>query len=189
MSGSAAAGRPMQGFGRRRAARLAAVQALYQIDATGTPAETVLEEFLRHRLGRDGEAGGFADADRTLLTHLVEGTSARREDIDHGLSDALVESWPLHRLDATLRAILRVGAYELLADDAVPVAVLIDEYVDLAHAFFGGKEPGMVNAVLDRMAREFRPAEIADDSGGAALRAAAGRTAAVAAVGSMSSSG
>ncbi len=134
---------------RRRAARLAAVQAIYQIDLTGAEAASVLTEFRHHRLGRD--------ADRDLFEDLVQGTWARRREIDRALSEALVESWPLQRLDRTLRSIMRVGVYELSAHEAVPAPVVINEYVDLAHAFFGGKEPGMVNAVLDRLAQDLGP--------------------------------
>ncbi len=133
---------------RRRAARLAAVQAIYQIDLTGAEAASVLTEFRHHRLG-----GG---ADRGLFEDLVQGTWGRCREIDRTLSGALVESWPLQRLDRTLRSIMRVGVYELSAHEAVPAPVVINEYVDLAHAFFGGKEPGMVNAVLDRLAQGLR---------------------------------
>jgi len=107
-----------------------------------------------------GEAAVVLDdllALRGLFEVLVQGTWSRRTEIDETLSGALVESWPLERLDRTLRAIMRVGVYELSAHQAVPVAVVINEYVDLAHAFFGGKEPGMVNAVLDRLAHDLRP--------------------------------
>ncbi len=156
MTASPAVNRPSAGASRRRAARLAAVQAIYQIDLTGAEAPSVLAEFRHHRLGRDAE--------RSLFEDLVQGTWTRRQEIDQALSGALVESWPLERLDRTLRAIMRVGVYELSAHEAVPVPVVINEYVDLAHAFFGGKEPGMVNAVLDRLARSLRPDEFAGES-------------------------
>ncbi len=149
MTASPAAKRPGAEFSRRHAARLAAVQAIYQIDLTGAEAASVLTEFRHHRLGRD--------ADRSLFEDLVQGTWARRQEIDLALSGVLVESWPLQRLDRTLRSIMRVGVYELSVHEAVPVPVVINEYVDLAHAFFGGREPGMVNAVLDRLAQDLRP--------------------------------
>lgn len=157
MAGPAAVDRPSAAVARRRAARLAAVQAIYQIDLTGVAAAPVLAEFLRHRLGRD--------VDRELFEDLVRGSWERRRQIDETLSATLVETWPLHRLDRTLLAIMRVGVYELSAHAAVPAPVVINEYVDLAHAFFGGKEPGMVNAVLDRLARSLRPGEITGDDG------------------------
>ncbi|MFQ5953840.1 MAG: transcription antitermination factor NusB [Kiloniellales bacterium] len=165
MSGSPAANRPREAASARRAARLAAAQALYQIELTGAAAATVLEEFLHHRLGADAEAGGLAGADRALFADLVEGTWRQRREIDRMLSQALIESWPLNRLDATLRAILRVGVYELLAHGEVPVPVVINEYIELAHAFFGGKEPGLVNAVLDRIAPAARQPQAQGDEG------------------------
>ena len=157
MTASPAVKRPGAEVSRRRAARLAAVQAIYQIDLTGAEAASVSSEFRLHRLGRD--------ADRNLFDDLVQGTWTRRREIDQALSGALVESWPLQRLDRTLRAIMRVGVYELSAHEAVPAPVVINEYVDLAHAFFGGKEPGMVNAVLDRLARSLRADESAGERG------------------------
>ncbi len=155
MTASPAVNRPGAEASRRRAARLAAVQAIYQIDLTGAEAASVLTEFRHHRLGRG--------ADRSLFEDLVQGAWTRRQEIDQALSGALVASWPLHRLARPLRSIMRVGVYELTAHEAVPAAVVINEYVDLAHAFFGGKEPGMVNAVLDRLAQGLRP----DQSAGA----------------------
>jgi N utilization substance protein B len=165
MPGTAEAIAKQGGVSRRRAARLAAVQALYQIDVTGAPAQAVLDEFHRHRLDRDNEGRALGEADRGLFAAVVRGTWSRREDIDGMLSAALVASWPLDRLDATLRAILRAGTYELLTQAEVPVRVVINEYVDLAHAFFGGKEPGMVNGILDRLARRLREHEMQGDHG------------------------
>ncbi len=155
MAGSPAAGRPRGQASARRAARLAAAQALYQIELTDAAAAAVMDEFLGYRLG--------AVADRALFADLVEGSWARRPEIDRLLSGALVKSWPLQRLDATLRAILRVGVYELIAHGEVPVPVVINEYVALSHDFFGGKEPGLVNAVLDRIAPDARPPEAQGD--------------------------
>ena len=133
MTASPAANHPGAEASRRRAARLAAVQAIYQIDLTGAEAASVLTEFRRHRLGRD--------ADRSLFEDLVQGTWARRQEIDRALSGTLVESWPLQRLDRTLRSIMRVGVYELSVHEAVPVAVVINEYVDLRMRFSAARNP------------------------------------------------
>jgi transcription antitermination protein NusB len=156
---------------RRTASRLAAVQALYQIEVTGTSPANVVGEFIRHRLGGDTEMENFAAVDEGLFAELVEGTAARREDIDRGISSALTPDWPLERLEIILRAILRAGVYELLARPQVPAPVIISEYLDIAHAFFAGKEPGLVNGVLDRLARTLRPEGFRDDrADGAASR-------------------
>jgi transcription antitermination protein NusB len=153
------AGVPRQGAGRRRsAARLAAVQALYQIELAGAPVETVIAEFSQNGL-RNGEAARAGDVDEALFADLVRGASARREELDHYLGAALAPEWRVERLERVLRAILRAGAYELLARRDVPVPVVINEYLELGHAFFAGKEPGLVNGVLDRLAREMRPHE------------------------------
>ena len=148
---------------RRTASRLAAVQALYQIDVTGSSPANVVGEFLKHRLAADAELENFGAADEGLFAELVEGASARREDIDRGLTSALTPDWPLERLEIILRAILRAGVYELLAHPDVPARVVISEYLDVAHAFFAGKEPGLVNGVLDRLARTLRPEGLRDD--------------------------
>lgn len=148
---------------RRTASRLAAVQALYQIDVTGASPANVVMEFVKHRLAGDAELESFGAADERLFADLVEGTSARREDIDRGISSALTADWPLERLEIILRAILRAAVYELLARPDVPKRVIISEYLDIAHAFFAGKEPGLVNGVLDRLARTLRPEGLRDD--------------------------
>jgi len=144
---------------RRTAARLAAVQALYQIEVSSSSPANVIGEFIKHRLGHEGEGDNFGDADERLFADLVEGTCARREEIDRQIAAALTPDWPLERLEIILRSILRAGAYELLARLEVPVRVVISEYIDIAHAFFAGKEPGLVNGVLDRLARGLRTAE------------------------------
>jgi transcription antitermination protein NusB len=148
---------------RRTASRLAAVQALYQIDLTGVSPATAIIEFTRHNLGGNAPDESFGDADDQLFAELVEGTAARREDIDRGLSSALTPDWPLERLEVILRAILRAAVYELLARPDVPARVIISEYLDIAHAFFAGKEPGLVNGVLDRLARSIRSEGLRDD--------------------------
>jgi len=141
---------------RRSLARLAAVQALYQIDLSDAPVDNVIAE-LRER-GEDEESLG--EADDPLFADLVRGAAANRDDLDGLLNEALAPDWTLARLEAVLRALLRAGAYELLARLEIPARVTLNEYVDLAHAFFSGKEPGLVNAVLDRVARRLRPDEV-----------------------------
>jgi N utilization substance protein B len=148
---------------KRTASRLAAVQALYQIDLTGVSPATAIVEFTRHNLGGNAPDESFGEADDQLFAELVEGTAARREDIDRGISSALTADWPLERLEIILRAILRVAVYELLARPGVPARVIISEYLDIAHAFFTGKEPGLVNGVLDRLARSIRSEGLRDD--------------------------
>jgi transcription antitermination protein NusB len=148
---------------KRTASRLAAVQALYQIDLTGVAPATAIIEHSRHNLGGNAPDESFGEADEEMFAELVQGTAARREDIDRGLSSVLSTDWPLERLEIILRAILRVAVYELLAKPGVPARVIISEYLDIAHAFFAGKEPGMVNGVLDRLARSIRSEGLRDD--------------------------
>lgn len=156
-----------QGGGRRRSvARLAAVQALYQIDLAAEPVTAVIAEFVKHRLGRDIDGENYGEADGTLFSDIVEGATARRVDLDRMISGSLTPDWPLERLEVTLRAILRAGAFELLVRRDVPARVVINEYLDIAHAFFSGKEPGLVNGVLDRLARVLRPDDLQERGGG-----------------------
>lgn len=155
---------------RRTAARLAAVQALYQVDLAGAPPATVVAEFVKHRLCRDGRGEGedFGVPDEKLFADVVEGACARRDDVDPRIAAALSPDWPLNRLEVILRAILRAAAYELMTRPDVPTRVVISEYLDIAHAFFAGKEPGLVNGVLDRLARTLRSDGLrqeADDHG------------------------
>ncbi|HKX09598.1 MAG TPA: transcription antitermination factor NusB [Stellaceae bacterium] len=149
-----------RGAGKRGLARLAAVQALYQIELTSADPGAVVSEFLAHRLGREIDGDQYAEADRGYFADLVKGCSERCEDVDGIVAAALPPDWPLARLESVLRAILRAGTYELLARSDVPARVAINEYVEIAHAFFSGKEPGMVNGVLDRIARTLREAEL-----------------------------
>ncbi len=151
--------------GERSAARLAAVQALYQVDVSGIGADDVTDEFLRHRLVDVGEDGAAPVIDAELFAELVRGACSRRGEIDPMISRALGGGWTLDRLELLLRAVVRAGAFELLARDDVPAPVVIDEYIEVAHAFFGRGEPGLVNGVLDRLARELRPAEFAPEDG------------------------
>jgi N utilization substance protein B len=148
---------------KRTASRLAAVQALYQIDLTGVSPATAIIEHARHNLGGNAPDESFGEADERMFAELVEGTAARREDIDRGLISVLTTDWPLERLEIILRSILRVAVYELLAKPGVPARVIISEYLDIAHAFFTGKEPGLVNGVLDRLARSIRSEGLRDD--------------------------
>lgn len=155
---------------RRSAARLAAVQALYEMDVAGADADDVLEEFLqkRWRLGRAGEAPESTDSgdepltdpDEEWLGDLVHGVATGCEELDGFIGMALSGDWTVDRLETLLRVILRAGAYELAKKPDVPAAVVITEYLDVAHAFFEGKETSLVNGVLDHLARELRPGEL-----------------------------
>lgn len=157
---------------KRTAARLAAVQALYQMELVNAPADTVVSEFLAHRLAANSprEEPDFGEADCVLFADLARGTAEQRDAIDRTIAAALSPDWPLPRLEAVLRAILRVGAYELAHRRDVPPEIAINEYVDIAHAFFAGKEPGMVNGVLDKIARDLRPEEMGRSRGDKAAR-------------------
>ena len=142
----------------RSAARLAAVQALYQQEMEGTPTARLLKEFHDHRLGATIEDDQYHAAERDFFDDIVTGTDARRAEIDGLISQRLAEGWTLERLDRPMRAILRAGAYELIARPDVPVATVITEYVDVAHAFFDKRESGFVNGLLDAIAKVARPA-------------------------------
>lgn len=142
---------------RRSAARLYAVQALFQMEAAGQSAESVITEFQAHRIGIDSGDETLAEADPDLFRSLVAEAVTLQGRIDQMTDRALVEKWPIARIDPTLRALFRAAGAELLAQDAPP-RVVISEFVDVARAFFPeGREPGFVNAVLDHMAREARP--------------------------------
>jgi len=154
----------------RSAARLAAVQALYEMDLTGVDAGPVLDEFLRNRwkpkLGEpEAESGSedlssLAAPDGGLLGNLVRGVAERRDDIDGIIGPALSGNWTVERLEVLLRAILRAGTYELLAMADVPARVVIDEYVNVAKAFYDNAQPGLVNGVLDKLAHVLRGPEM-----------------------------
>ena len=146
---------------RRRAARLAAVQALYQITLTGAHVKAVMAEFVRFRFGAELDGDRFVEPDRQLFANVVQGASDRPQDLDDLVRGALSAGWSMERLELLLRMILRAGAWELRDNRTVPVRLVIGEYVDLTHAFFSGPEPGMVNAVLDRLGHLLRPAEFA----------------------------
>jgi len=155
---------------KRTVARLAAVQALYQIDLSDAKPEAVIAEFVKHRLGREVDGQNYGEVDAALFADIVRGTAARREDLDRAISDILTPDWPLARLEMVLRAILRAGTYELLARPDVPARVAISEYLDVAHAFYAGKEPGLVNGVLDRLAHRLRPGDLDEGGNGGADR-------------------
>jgi N utilization substance protein B len=140
----------------RSAARLAAVQALYQHEMEATPLARLLDEFHQHRFGMEIDDAVYASAERAFFDDLVSGTLARRDEIDGLLSGKLAEGWKIERLDRTMLQILRAGAYELLARADVPVASAIGEYLDVAHAFFDAREAKFVNGVLDALAKDVR---------------------------------
>ena len=140
----------------RSAARLAAVQALYQQEMEGTPLARLLKEFHDHRIGATIEDAQYHDAEIDFFDDVVTGVDARRSDIDEAISGKLASGWSLERLDRPMRAILRAGTYELIARADVPVGSVISEYVDVAHAFYDKRESGFVNGLLDAIAKEFR---------------------------------
>jgi len=140
----------------RSAARLAAVQALYQHEMEGTPVPRLLKEFHDHRLGATIEDQHYHEAERDFFDDIVTGAEARREEIDALISQRLAAGWSIERLDRSMRAILRAGAYELIARADVPVGSVISEYVDVAHAFYDKSESGFVNGLLDAIAKEVR---------------------------------
>jgi transcription antitermination protein NusB len=145
---------------RRQAARLAAVQALYQWqEGQHGPAE-IIEQFLKVRTGETGEGGMRRDADRPLFKDVVEGTVSHKEELEQTVIGALAEDWTWARVDRLVRAILLAGAYELLHRKDVPPKVAINEYVEIAHAFYDQGEPNFINSVLDRVARQARSAEL-----------------------------
>jgi transcription antitermination protein NusB len=142
----------------RSAARLAAVQALYQQEMEGTPVVKLLTEFHNHRLGATIEEETYADAEVDFFDDLVNGVEARRGELDALIAARLAKGWSLERLDRPMRQILRCGAYELVARIDVPVGSVISEYVDVADAFYDKREKGFVNGLLDALAKEVRAA-------------------------------
>jgi N utilization substance protein B len=144
----------------RSTARLAAIQALYQIALSGADPEQVIAEFAAHRLGEGIDGVRLLKADPSLFAEIVRGVVRSRADLDDMIAAVLVEDWTIERLETLLACILRAGAHELADRADVPARVVISEYVDLADAFYGEKETGLVNGVLDRLARELRPLEL-----------------------------
>jgi transcription antitermination protein NusB len=148
-----------QGLAPRSAARLAAVQALYQMDLAQTDLLDVIAEFNALRFGAGAEDPAFKDADRMFFADVLKGVVRRQREIDPMVDQQLAEGWRLTRIDSILRAILRGGTLELVERPDVPARVVITEYVNVAHSFFEGDEPRVVNGVLDKLARRLRPTE------------------------------
>jgi transcription antitermination protein NusB len=149
----------------RTASRVAATQALFQSEQAQEASEAVIEQFIRHRLG-DGdsvesafEEGRVPDAQVPLFARIVRAAVEQQDHLDRMIAENLPADWPLPRLDPVLRAVLRAGSAELAMRDGPPARVIINEYLDVAHGFFTGEEPRMVNGMLDRLARLLRPEE------------------------------
>jgi N utilization substance protein B len=145
----------------RSAARLAAVQALYQMDVTGKGVADIFAEFESHWIGREIEGDEYKPAEVAYFRNILEGVLADQVGIDRQIDATLAEGWPLKRIEAVMRAILRAGDYELRKRMDVPARVIVSEYVDIAGAFFDREEAGMTNAVLDKLARSSRAEEFA----------------------------
>lgn len=140
----------------RAAARLSAVQALYQFEMEGTSLPVLLDEFHRHRMGMEIDEAQFAKGDIKFFDDVVKGTIARRDEIDELLSTKLTDTWSLDRLDKTMLQILRACTYELVARPDVPTGAAISEYLDVCHAFFHEREAKFANGVLDAVAKSVR---------------------------------
>lgn len=140
----------------RAASRLAAVQALYQIEMEGGEIDNLLTEFHHHRLGAEIEGAVYAEADVDFFDDIVIGVDARLDEIDAMIASKLTTDWKLDRLDRPMRALLRAAVYELIARADVPRATVINEYLDVAHAFYDKRETGFVNGLLDAVAKEVR---------------------------------
>jgi N utilization substance protein B len=145
----------------RSAARLAAVQALYQQEMEAIPVPRLLHEFHHHRLGATIDGTEYVEAEVDFFDDLVSGADARREELDGLIAGKLSAGWSLTRLDKPMKAILRAGAYELLARPDVPVGTVINEYVDVAKAFYDARETGFVNGLLDALAKDIRASNAA----------------------------
>ena len=152
----------MSKAGRRSAARLAAAQALYQMEVAEKGLADILAEFEAYWIGQEVEGEQYNQAELAFFRDIVTGVLRDQHAIDRGIDDALAAGWPLKRVEALMRAILRAAFYELRSRMDVPARVAIVEYVDVAGAFFGPEESGMINAVLDSLARQTRPNEFAD---------------------------
>ena len=140
----------------RSAARLAAVQALYQREMEGTAIPQLLHEFHQHRLGATIEGVEYAEADAKFFDDVVQGVDARRDEIDRIVAGKLSADWSMERLDKPMRQILRAGTYELLARADIPTGAVISEYLDVTDAFYDRREKGFVNGLLDAVAKEVR---------------------------------
>ena len=142
--------------GARSSARLAAVQALYQIESNNAKSVIVIREFLNHRLGQIIDEDQYKSADEAFFEDVVSGVDKRLEEIDTHIVDSLSDGWTLERIESVARAVLRAGSYEILARPDVPTSVIINEYVDVTKAFFDDSTPAFVNGVLDRIAKTTR---------------------------------
>lgn len=150
---------PARKANRRGAARLAAVQALYQMDMAGAGLNEILAQFETHWLGQEVEGEQYLPAEAGFFRGIVTGVLEMQRDLDPRIDAALAATWPLKRIEAILRSVLRAGAYEIARHPDIPARVIVSEYVDVAHAFVDRSETGMVNAVLDQLARQARPGE------------------------------
>jgi transcription antitermination protein NusB len=144
---------------KRGAARLAAVQALYQMDIAGTGLKEILAQFESHWIGREVEGEQYLPAEAAFFRDVVEGVVREQRKLDPLIDEALSDGWPLKRVETLVRAVLRSGAYELDHRRDVPARAVVSEYVDVANAFVGREETGMINAVLDTLARQLRAGE------------------------------
>ena len=151
--------RPKDKANRRGASRLAAVQALYQMDIAGTGLNEIMAEFESHWLGREVEGEQYLPAEAAFFRDIVTGFVDQQRRLDPVIDAALAAGWPLKRVETILRAVLRAGAYELDKRLDIPARVIVSEYVGVANAFVDKQETGMVNAVLDQLARQLRAAE------------------------------
>ncbi len=156
---------------RRSAARLAAVQALYQLEIAGGVAEAVVGEFNRYRFGGELDGQQLVEADPALFGELVLGVTQRRDEIDERLKSVLQAEWDFSSLELLIREILRAGAFEILMRPDIDPPLSISEYVDVTKAFFDKREPALVNGILDRLAREARSGEMGDRSRGRTTKA------------------
>ncbi|AOG12284.1 MAG: transcription antitermination factor NusB [Allorhizobium sp.] len=147
---------PVKPANQRGAARLAAVQALYQMDIAGSGVLEVVAEYEAHRLGQEVDGETYLKADASWFRSIVAGVVRDQTKIDPMIRGALQDDWSLSRMDSTVRAILRSGTFELIERKDVPIAVIVTEYVEIAQAFFTEDEPKLVNAVLDRIAKQVR---------------------------------
>ena len=168
-TGKGGGGRPKPA-NKRAVARLAAVQALYQMDVTGSGARDIVKEFELFRLRQDIEGAELRAIDMQWFDGLVTGVVDHQRDVDQAVDEVLKEGWPLRRIDLTLRALLRAGTFELMYREDVPVRVVISEYVETAKAFFSEDEPRLANGVLDTIARKVRPKDFAGEPDKAPVR-------------------
>ncbi|MEM8797261.1 MAG: transcription antitermination factor NusB [Pseudomonadota bacterium] len=159
MTAKASKNEAPKGANKRGAARLAAVQALYQMDLSGTGLAEIVAEYENARLGQTVDGDQYREADAAYFRSILAGVIESQREIDPEIHSALNDDWPLSRIDTTLRAVLRCGAFELMRRSDVPARVIITEYVDVAKAFFELEETRLVNGVLDQLARRYRTSE------------------------------